>query len=165
MSSSGSSTIALIVWEVVQIVDVKVPDLPVKAALLTAGLAAGILLFTVIKFLVDNEFRHWPAWIGLILAIVIAGRRLAALVGGCAERDEPTASAAARGLAAAGAPPAAAGAPELDGVEAPSGASASSASSRKKSPQTVAQSSPWPRAPVAAVEEDAVAVARGSGTA
>ena len=32
----------------------------------------GLLLFTVIKFLVDNEFRHWPAWIGLILAILIA---------------------------------------------------------------------------------------------
>jgi uncharacterized membrane protein len=31
-----------------------------------------VLLFTVIKFLVDNEARHWPAWIGLILAIVIA---------------------------------------------------------------------------------------------
>jgi len=26
----------------------------------------------VIKFFVDNEFRHWPAWICLILAIVIA---------------------------------------------------------------------------------------------
>jgi hypothetical protein len=26
----------------------------------------------VIKFLVDNAARHWPAWIGLILAIVIA---------------------------------------------------------------------------------------------
>ena len=26
----------------------------------------------MIKFLVDNESRHWPAWIGLILAILIA---------------------------------------------------------------------------------------------
>jgi uncharacterized membrane protein len=25
----------------------------------------------VIKFLVDNEARHWPSWVGLILAIVI----------------------------------------------------------------------------------------------
>jgi uncharacterized membrane protein len=47
-------------------------DLPFKGALLTVGLAAALLLFTVIKFLVDNEFRHWPAWIGLILAILIA---------------------------------------------------------------------------------------------
>lgn len=26
----------------------------------------------MIKFFVDDEFRHWPAWICLILAIVIA---------------------------------------------------------------------------------------------
>ena len=67
----GLLTIALVVWEATQIFAVKL-DLPFKGALLTAGLAAGVLLFTIIKFLVDNEFRHWPAWIGLILAIVIA---------------------------------------------------------------------------------------------
>jgi hypothetical protein len=60
-------------------------ELPLKHALLTAGLCAGVLLFTVIKFLVDNEFRHWPAWVGLILAILIA-------VGGYLRYagDEPT---------------------------------------------------------------------------
>jgi len=68
----GILTIALIAWEVVQMLGVNLPELPVKAAMISAGLAAGILLFTVIKFLVDNEARHWPAWIGLILAIVIA---------------------------------------------------------------------------------------------
>ena len=67
----GLLTIALVVWEATQIFAVKL-DLPFKGALITAGLAAGVLLFTIIKFLVDNEFRHWPAWIGLILAIVIA---------------------------------------------------------------------------------------------
>ena len=46
-------------------------ELPVKPAMLSAALAAGVLLFTVIKFLVDNTARHWPAWIGLILAIAI----------------------------------------------------------------------------------------------
>ncbi len=68
----GILAIALLVWEAVQILGVKLPELPVKAAMISAGLAAGILLFTVIKFLVDNEARHWPAWIGLILSIVIA---------------------------------------------------------------------------------------------
>jgi len=67
----GILTIALIAWEAMQIFAVKL-ELPFKAALLTAGLAAGVLLFTVIKFLVDNEARHWPAWVGLILSIVIA---------------------------------------------------------------------------------------------
>jgi hypothetical protein len=66
----GILVIALVVWEAAQVFAVKV-ELPVKPALLSAGLAAAVLLFTVIKFLVDNEFRHWPAWIGLILAIVI----------------------------------------------------------------------------------------------
>jgi len=62
--------IALLLWEVVQVLGMKV-ELPIKPAMLSAALAAGVLLFTVIKFLVDNEARHWPAWIGLILAIVI----------------------------------------------------------------------------------------------
>jgi hypothetical protein len=67
----GILTIALVAWEAIQVFGVKF-DLPFKGALLTVGLAAALLLFTVIKFLVDNEFRHWPAWIGLILAILIA---------------------------------------------------------------------------------------------
>ncbi|HEY7691629.1 MAG TPA: hypothetical protein VH816_04735 [Gaiellaceae bacterium] len=67
----GILTIVLVAWEAMQIFAVKL-ELPFRAALLTTGLAAGVLLFTVIKFLVDNEARHWPAWIGLILAIVIA---------------------------------------------------------------------------------------------
>ena len=81
----GILVIALVAWEVVQLVGVSLPDLPVKPAMISAGLAGGILLFTVIKFLVDNEFRHWPAWIGLILAILIA-------VGGYLRYagDEPT---------------------------------------------------------------------------
>ena len=66
----GLLVIALILWEVVQLLGVKI-ELPIKSALLSAGLAAGVLLFTVIKFLVDNEARHWPSWVGLILAIVI----------------------------------------------------------------------------------------------
>ena len=67
----GILTIALVAWEAMQIFAVKL-ELPFKAAYLTAGLCAGVLLFTIIKFLVDNEFRHWPAWIGLILAVLIA---------------------------------------------------------------------------------------------
>ena len=66
----GILVIALVLWEAAQVFGQKV-ELPVKPALLSAGLAAAVLLFTVIKFLVDNEVRHWPAWIGLILAIII----------------------------------------------------------------------------------------------
>jgi hypothetical protein len=96
----GILTIALIAWEAMQIFAVKL-DLPFKAALLTAGLAAGVLLFTVIKFLVDNEARHWPAWIGLILAIVIA-------IGGYLRwaGDEPTEISVSKAPPAAPPPPA-----------------------------------------------------------
>jgi hypothetical protein len=59
-------------WQqVTQILGVRLPELPVKTVLISTGLAALVLLFTVIKFLVDNEARHWPAWVGLILAIAI----------------------------------------------------------------------------------------------
>jgi hypothetical protein len=68
----GLFAIALLLWELVQVFGVSLPEMPVKPVMLSAALAAGVLLFTVIKFLVDNEARHWPAWIGLILAIVIA---------------------------------------------------------------------------------------------
>jgi len=37
-----------------------------------AGIAWAVLVFTLIKFFVDNEFRKWPAWVGLVLAIIIA---------------------------------------------------------------------------------------------
>ena len=67
---AGLFVIALLLWEAVQVLGVKV-ELPIKPAMLSAALAAGVLLFTVIKFLVDNEARHWPAWIGLILGIII----------------------------------------------------------------------------------------------
>ena len=69
----GLLVIALVAWEVLQIAGVtKQIELPVSAALISAALAAATALLTIIKFLVANEARHWPAWIGLILAIVIA---------------------------------------------------------------------------------------------
>ena len=39
--------------------------------MVTAFLAILLLLFTVIKFFADSEFRTWAAWVGLILAIVV----------------------------------------------------------------------------------------------
>jgi hypothetical protein len=69
-TAAGIFVIALLLWEVVHVLGLKI-ELPIKPAMLSAALAAGVLLFTVIKFLVDNEARHWPAWLGLILAIAI----------------------------------------------------------------------------------------------
>jgi hypothetical protein len=70
---AGLLLIALLVWEVAQIAGVtRSIELPVSAALISVGLAVGTAAFTVVKFLVANEARHWPAWIGLILAVAIA---------------------------------------------------------------------------------------------
>ena len=71
----GLLTVALIVWEALQLTDLlrrQNLTLPVAAGLISAALAAGILLFTIIKFIADNEARAWPAWVGLLLAIAIA---------------------------------------------------------------------------------------------
>lgn len=70
-TAAGIFVIVLLLYELVQVVGAKLPELPVKPAVVSAGLAALVLLFTLIKFLVDNEARHWPAWLGLILAILI----------------------------------------------------------------------------------------------
>jgi hypothetical protein len=70
---AGLLLIALLVWEVAQVTGVlRNLELPVSAALISVGLAVGTAVFTIIKFLVANEARHWPAWIGLILAVGIA---------------------------------------------------------------------------------------------
>jgi hypothetical protein len=67
----GILTIVLIAWIVVRLAAAHV-KLPVSDAMTGALLGFLILLFTVIKFFADNEARHWPAWVGLILAVVIA---------------------------------------------------------------------------------------------
>jgi hypothetical protein len=70
---AGLLLIALLVWEVAQVTGVvRNLELPVSAALISVGLAVGAAAFTIVKFLVANEARHWPAWIGLILAVGIA---------------------------------------------------------------------------------------------
>jgi hypothetical protein len=69
--AAGIFVIALVVWEAAQVLGIKVV-LPIAPAMLSAVLAAGVLVFTLIKFFDDDKFRHWPAWVGLILAILIA---------------------------------------------------------------------------------------------
>jgi hypothetical protein len=70
---AGLLVIALLIWEGLQLAGVlNQIQLPVSAVLISVALAAGTALFTIIKFLVANEARHWPSWLGLILAIAIA---------------------------------------------------------------------------------------------
>ena len=60
--------IALIAWEGMALagVDIKAPR-----ALVSAGLAGGIVVFTVLKIIVDSEFIAIFAWLGLVLAAAI----------------------------------------------------------------------------------------------
>ncbi len=60
--------IALVAWEGMALagVDIKAPK-----ALVSAALAGGIVIFTILKIIVDNDFLFIFAWIGLVLAVVI----------------------------------------------------------------------------------------------
>jgi hypothetical protein len=69
---AGLLVIALLVWEAVRLMGIKVALGPVSPGQLSILLALALLLFTVITFFSHSTARHWPAWIGLILSIVIA---------------------------------------------------------------------------------------------
>ena len=70
----GLLTIALILWELIGALGVDLGDAVrnLPTALISVALAAAVALFAIIEFITHNEIRHWPAWLGLILAIVIA---------------------------------------------------------------------------------------------
>ena len=70
--------IAVLAWEALRIVQPALKPGPLAPGLVSIGLVLLLLVFTVITFLSHNEFRHWPAWIGLVLSVVVAaaaGRR------------------------------------------------------------------------------------------
>ena len=60
--------IALVAWEVMAVAGVQINA---PKSLVSAALAGGILLFTILKILVDFDEIYIFAWIGLILALVI----------------------------------------------------------------------------------------------
>ena len=68
---AGLLAVALIVWQVIRLANVNV-ELGVTPSMITAALAVLLVVFTVIKFLADNEFRTFWAWLGLVLALVVA---------------------------------------------------------------------------------------------
>ena len=71
---NGLLVIAIVVMDVVIVADVRFQiGTPTLRAQIEAGMAWALLLFTLIKvLLVDNDFLSWPAWVGIILAVVIA---------------------------------------------------------------------------------------------
>jgi hypothetical protein len=68
----GLLTIVLLAWLIVRLASVDIP-LPVSTAMSAAVIGTLILIFTIIKLLtiLGDEATIW-AWVGLVLAIVIA---------------------------------------------------------------------------------------------
>ncbi|HUZ16687.1 MAG TPA: hypothetical protein VMU72_11015 [Gaiellaceae bacterium] len=64
--------IAMLVWEVLRLMAVNVSAGTLSPGLVSVGLALLMALFTVIAFLNKGTARHWPAWIALIVALVVA---------------------------------------------------------------------------------------------
>lgn len=69
---AGLLVIALLLWEAARLFAVKVPLGELSEGIVSLGLALLLALFTVITFLTHGTARHWPAWIGLLLSLVIA---------------------------------------------------------------------------------------------
>jgi cation transport ATPase len=68
---AGLIAIAIIVWEGLRLANMKI-EIGLTPAMVTAALAILLLVFTVLKFLVSNEYRTFWAWLGLLLSILIA---------------------------------------------------------------------------------------------
>ncbi len=62
--------IALLLWTAARAFNVKLPE-QVPDGLATLGLGVLIPIFALIKAISDS-YVHWPAWIGVILGVVIA---------------------------------------------------------------------------------------------
>jgi len=69
---TGLVALAIVGWELARVFDVKVPIGSLTPGLVSAGLAALLLVLTVLIFLDWSDYRAWPEFLGLILAIVIA---------------------------------------------------------------------------------------------
>lgn len=65
--------IVLLVWEIARLVNFQVNLGSLSPGQISAGLALLLLLTTIITFLTHGTARHWPAYIGLLLSLVIAG--------------------------------------------------------------------------------------------
>ena len=67
---AGLLAIVLVVWHAIRLANINV-EIGVTPSMVTAALAVLLIVFTFIKFIADNEFRTFWAWLGLVLAIVV----------------------------------------------------------------------------------------------
>ena len=65
------TVLVLIAWEISRVLDMKIPVGSLSPGLVSFGLTVLLFVFTVITFLTHGTARHWPAWVGLLLSIVV----------------------------------------------------------------------------------------------
>jgi hypothetical protein len=68
---AGLLVFAVLLWEAGRYFGMKIELGTLSAGLVSVSLALLLLVFTIITFLSHSTARHWPAWIGLVLSIVI----------------------------------------------------------------------------------------------
>jgi hypothetical protein len=67
------AAIVILLMEVLTIANVQVAIGDARSrALIEAGLAGAVLVFTILKVIIDSEFLAFGAWLGIILALAIA---------------------------------------------------------------------------------------------
>jgi hypothetical protein len=65
--------LAIIGMEIILVAGMNVETgTPQMRSTVEAGLAGALLVFTLLKILVDNDFISWPSYAGVVLAIVVA---------------------------------------------------------------------------------------------
>lgn len=65
----GLMTVALVAWVIARMFGVQMPE-GVPEGLISLVLGGLILLFAVIK-IISDDFVHWPAYVGIVLAAVV----------------------------------------------------------------------------------------------
>ncbi|HKI92248.1 MAG TPA: hypothetical protein VJ986_08085 [Gaiellaceae bacterium] len=113
----GLLLLAILAWEAVQLVNIRLALGPLSPSMVTAALSVLLVLFTVLKVLTNDFVATW-AWIGLVLSAgIVAGAWLNMKTAGESISDLRTSVTAATSSATAAAKAAAAA--RSDGTSAP----------------------------------------------
>jgi len=97
---AGLLLVVMLAWEVLRVVmpDVEIGTL--SPGLVSVGLVLLMALFTVIAFLDKSTARHWPAWVALLVTlVVVAAAVVRARAEGVEMPQRPAASATSGGSA------------------------------------------------------------------
>jgi hypothetical protein len=110
--------IALLLWELARLFGIEIPIGSLTPGLASVGVALLLVLFTVITFLSHSTARHWPAWIGVLVAIGVGVAAVLRAKGEGVEMPKMPAMATGGGTGGAStSPPSSPAAPPEDTVQ------------------------------------------------